>query len=156
MKYRRIVLLSGLIAASMASGCGKGDTPEVAPVEGTVLYKGQPVEGANVSFHSEGAPRAGYAVTDAEGKFVVSTFGSRDGAVPGDHVVTVSKAGEQAPAAATNQPPKPEELTKMYQQNFKTKAENKLPTKYSSRDTSPLKFTVTKDAPNNFNLELTD
>jgi len=137
-------------------GCGGSNTPETAPVEGTVLYKGQPVEGANVSFFTEGAPRAGYAVTDGSGKFVISTFGARDGAIVGDHVVTVSKAGEQAPAVSSTQPPKPEEMMKSYLQNYKQKPENKLPAKYASKEQSPLKFTVVKDVPNNFTIELTD
>lgn len=153
---RCLTPLFGLAVAASLAGCGGVSYPATVPVEGTVLYKGAPVEGANVSFNTEKAPRSGYAVTDAEGKFHISTFGSRDGAIPGEHVVTVSKAGEQPTATDNSQPPKPEDMMKMYQANKDKKVENKLPVKYSKLETSPLKVTVAEGVPNNFNLELTD
>jgi len=152
-------LVAAALTTVLAVGCGDEKYPATAPAEGTILYKGKPVEGANVSFWTEGAPRAAYGVSDDKGHFVLSTFGSRDGAIPGDHIATVSKPGEQPKSATTSsQPPKPEDMTKMMQEyaKAKPKSDNKLPAKYADQKTSPLKFTVTKDAPNNFNLELTD
>lgn len=152
----RLLSAGCVLTIVSAVGCGGSGAPATVPVEGLVTYKGQPVEGANVSFFTDGAPRAGYAITDGSGKFVLSTFGIKDGAVPGEHVVTVSKAGEQAPPVNSSQPPKPEDMMKTYIANRDKKPDNKLPAKYASKDTSPLKFTVTKDAPNNFPIELTD
>lgn len=154
--HRRLAPVYGLALTFALAGCGGVEYPDTVPVEGTVRYKGQPVEGANVSFHTDGAPRAAYAVTDSEGKFVLSTFGDRDGAIPGKHKVTVSKPGQQAASAAPLEPPKPEDLMKSYQQTHKNKTGNDLPAKYASPTTSPLEREVVKDAPNNFPLDLTD
>lgn len=145
-----------LAVALALCGCGGAEYPDTVPVEGTVLYKGKPVEGANVSFDTTGAPRAAYGVTDSEGKFVLSTFGTRDGAIPGKHKVTVSKPGQQSGATDTTQPPKPEDLMKSYQETRKNKPQNDLPAKYADPNKSPLAFEVVKDAPNNFTIELTD
>jgi hypothetical protein len=157
---RRVAALAAALTTLLAAGCGGVDYPETVPVEGTVLYKGKPVEGANVSFFTNGAPRAAYGVTDDQGHFALSTFGSRDGAIPGEHIAIVSKPGETPAPSGTpsNQPPKPEDITRRMQEAYKTKAkpDNKLPAKYADQKTSPLKYTVTKDAPNNFSLELTD
>jgi hypothetical protein len=157
--HRLIKVLAAIAPAALAS-CGGVDYPTTVPVEGTVFFDGKPVSGANVSFFTDGAPRAAYGVTDSEGHFVLSTFGTRDGAVPGQHIATVSKPEEQAKAAAptSNQPPDPSQLTKSYVQTMmveKKKATNTLPAKYADMKTSPLKYTVVTDAPNNFTLELT-
>lgn len=153
----RFALLYAFVAAATLVGCGE-DHPKTVPVEGTVYFDGKPVSGANVSFYTESAPRAAYGVTNSEGQFVLSTFGNRDGAVPGDHIATVSKPGEQSAAMpVSNQPPKPEDLTKHYVQtmNEKKKSENLLPAQYASKEKSPLKYTVVENAPNNFTIELT-
>mgnify|MGYP003957473299 FL=1 len=152
------LLFSAFILMSL--GCGQGVAPPTtAAVKGTVLYKGNPVVGANVNFYNEGAPRAAYAVTNDKGEFELSTFGTKDGAVAGDHVATVSKADEAAnQPAASGQPPSPESLAGNYQETSEKagEGENKLPAKYASQGTSPLKFTVTEAGPNEFLLELTD
>ncbi|MBA3314862.1 MAG: carboxypeptidase-like regulatory domain-containing protein [Planctomycetota bacterium] len=154
----RFSILVATLTAITLAGCGGADYPETVPVEGTVFFDGKPVSGVNVSFFTDGAPRAAYGVTDSEGHFVLSTFGSRDGAIPGVHIATVSKPGEQAPQTpASNQPPKPEDLAKTYVQTMiidKEKSTNVLPANYASKDTSPLKYTVVEDAPNNFAIEL--
>jgi hypothetical protein len=93
MKTMRFILL--VLAGSIA-GCS-GD-PAVVKVTGVVTYEGKPLAGANVSFvptEERGGRRpTAVAVTDAQGRFALKTnFGSatRDGAVPGEHIVTISK-----------------------------------------------------------------
>ncbi|MBA4018903.1 MAG: hypothetical protein C0483_17180 [Pirellula sp.] len=67
--------------------------PRVVPAEGSILYEGRPAAGARLVFHPYGdyraVPQRSFAVADYEGRFHVSTFGSGDGAVPGNYVVTV-------------------------------------------------------------------
>ncbi|MGK0190238.1 MAG: hypothetical protein ACI9R3_006061 [Verrucomicrobiales bacterium] len=152
------LLFSAFILTNV--GCGQGESsPTTVAVKGTVLYKGDPVAGANVNFYTEGAPRAAYGVTNDKGEFELTTFSPKDGAVAGDHVSTVSKAGETAnQPSASAEPPSPESLAGDYRETAEkaNEAENKLPAKYASQDTSPLKFTVTEAGPNEFILELTD
>jgi hypothetical protein len=69
---------------------------------------------------------------------VLSTFGSKDGAVPGEHVVVVSKR-ESGPTNAKN-PYAP--------------AKSLLPVLYGDRKKSPLKATVAADKTNEFTFEL--
>lgn len=158
LAFRRsvpVVLLTILVA-----GCGSGvDRPTTVPVEGTVMYNNAPVAGANVSFHTEGAPRAAYGITDAEGHFSLSTFDVKDGAMVGDHVATVTLPQEDPSGPdPMGENASAEDLVASYQEemNKEDDAESKLPEKYGSSATSPLKFTVTAEGPNKFVLELVD
>lgn len=162
-----IAVLS-LLPLTLLSGCGgSDDRPETVPVTGTVLYNGKPVEKAIVSFSCEGAPRSATGVTDAEGKFTLSTFGLNDGAIVGTHVITVNKPdpkANQAPATANGGDEKllndpaamTEEMVKMADDPGAVPAfSGLLPEKYSGAST-PLSETVSASGPNEFVLQLTD
>jgi hypothetical protein len=134
-------------------------------VSGSVVYNNAPVVGATVTFMSDSAPRQAVGVTDKDGKFQLSTFAANDGAVAGDHKITVAK--EDAPAQATGTagggPPSEEDRSpaKMVQQYQKAKEERKdtkalVPAKYSSMQSTPLKETVKADGTNLFVLQLSD
>ena len=75
-------------------GCGASpDGPQKYPVSGTVLINGQAMERVAVQFHHLDASVTGNlrfptAVTDASGRFELSSTGDRDGAVAGDYAVT--------------------------------------------------------------------
>ena len=62
------------------------------PASGTVTFgNGMPVAGARIEFQLSAdttSPTAS-AYADADGHFVLRTFGDRDGALPGEHKVTV-------------------------------------------------------------------
>lgn len=81
------------------AGCGGNGFP-TAQVTGRVVCEGKPVEGAMVYFEpikgsgTNGlAGKQGFSYTDAEGKYVISTYepGGQDGAVIGKHRVRVGK-----------------------------------------------------------------
>lgn len=76
-------------AALFTVSCSGADST----VHGQVLYQGNPVEGAVVTFHPKNgddlkAERPS-GLTDKEGKFTLNT-GSKPGAPVGDYVVTVN------------------------------------------------------------------
>lgn len=92
----------------LLSGC-RGHGYELAPVEGTVLCDGEPMSPGSLKAiiifspigETEGdvTEQPGKAATspiDANGKFVLSTFGDQDGAIVGKHRVriTIAEAGE--------------------------------------------------------------
>ena len=115
------------------SGCSSqvnGDLPEVFPVTGIVKMNGQPVVGAAVVFNgtSKGKSRTGAGGTNSQGEFKIVTFQQGEGAVPGDHIVTVSKID-----APTEPDPKSGELPP---------AKNLLPEKYNDLGMTPLRATV--------------
>ena len=163
----RAVSLLSLLPLALLSGCGDGiDRPETVPVTGTVLYNGKPVEKAVVSFSCEGAPLSAVGVSDAEGKFTLSTFGYNDGAIVGTHVVTVSKADPKAgqtPAAASGGDQKllndpaamAAEMEMALDPGAIPEFSGLLPEKYSGAS-SPLSETVSESGPNEFVLQLTD
>jgi hypothetical protein len=81
------------------AGCGGSGFP-TAQVSGRVVCEGKPVEGAMVYFEplkgsgtNALAGKQGFSYTDADGKFVISTYepGGQDGAVIGKHRVRVGK-----------------------------------------------------------------
>jgi hypothetical protein len=146
----------------LAAGCGAAGgkpAPEVVPVEGTVMYNGQPVAGATVSFHHEKAPRVASGVTDAEGKFQLSMLEANDGAMPGDNAITVTKV-EAGAAPVVPPSDDPAVMAQMYQEHLQGTApkgpKDLLPSKYANQATSGLKETVKQDGENKFVLQLTD
>jgi hypothetical protein len=95
MFRRKQFIFVALLAAAV--GCGDGiEMKPVALASGKVLCQGQPVANASVLFNpvSQGksalAGRQAYANTDANGEFVLSTYGNGDGAVVGKHKVIVA------------------------------------------------------------------
>src|SRR5687768_10425563 len=81
--------LVGAVAVALLSGCGG---PQMGYVKGKVMFKGQPVKEAAVTFspiprsetdRESGKPATGF--TDENGEFVLSTFKPLDGALVGEH-----------------------------------------------------------------------
>jgi len=156
MKFRLGVV--GL--AVLALGCGGGEVEPPAPVfpvSGKVTYKGQPVAGADITFHHESGDRSAFGRTNDEGEYKLTTFSSNDGAIEGRHGVTIIKfqAPAEAPAIADiesedYQPPGFNEST------VPAKLKTDLPEKYGQEATSGLIAVVNADAPNTVNFELED
>ena len=148
-------------------GCSsEPETPETVPVSGAVMYNGQPVVGATVSFMGEGAPKAAVGVTDDKGEFQLSTFGANDGAVIGEHSISVVKTAAAPEASAPRMDPRamtgrPDALTQTYRTQMGNQGQvegpkHELPEKYAKAETSGLKETVKADGPNKFVLQLKD
>lgn len=114
--------------------------PQAIPVTGTVTYKGQAVEGAQVMFTPEGG-RAAEGTTDAAGKFTLTTFKPGDGALAGTHRVTITKIVTEKSADPGNP--------------YGTST-NALPAKYGNPGQSPLSETVAAGGKNEFTFALTD
>jgi hypothetical protein len=81
----------GLLIVVALSGCSGGDKPKLAPVTGLVTLDGQPVEGAAVMFVPTAGGRPAQGLTDAQGHFELMTFKTGDGALLGEHRVSVTK-----------------------------------------------------------------
>lgn len=81
--------------ALLVAGCGDGDGRGLVPVKGRVTVKGQPLDGAVVTFLAPPWQRGNLGargVSDGTGAFAV--IGSRlgkSGALPGDYRVTLSR-----------------------------------------------------------------
>ena len=86
-------LLAAFLGLAFLSGCGQ---PSMAKVTGRVTCKGQPVPEAMITFNpvpkaaedrEPGKPATG--MTDAEGRYELSTFKNYDGVLVGEHKVVV-------------------------------------------------------------------
>ena len=156
------ILLTTAFATMMLVGCGESvDRPPTFQVTGAVIYKDKPVEGATVSFWTDGAARAAQGITNAEGKFKLTTFDFNDGAVTGTHTVTVKKveAGKNQSSvdeAMLNDPAAMADMaTNMG--NGDNGPKSLIPAKYGDRNQTDLTAEVTEnEADNSFNFLLAD
>ena len=133
----RVIVASMVLVALV--GCGGSDRSETVPVQGQVLYRGQPVAEAQVMFLPEN-DRPANATTDAEGKFVLTTFETGDGAVVGAHRVSITKMAPRDPQSSD-----PYAMPKSL-----------LPPRYGQPMSSGLTAEVTSSGPNDFTFELID
>ena len=99
MKKLALALVAALCCSLVGAGlvgCSKARIKGLVPVEGVVTLNGEPVSGATIMFapkkHDPSRPKgSAQAVTDASGKFKMSTLDPGDGVFPGDYYVTVTK-----------------------------------------------------------------
>jgi hypothetical protein len=133
--HRRMAIC-GLVAAVVLAGCGESQTVSVT---GTVTIKGQPAENVEVTFLPKGG-RPATGVTNAEGRFELSTFKPGDGAMPGDQTVTLGEyypPGKPPPMPRGNEP-----------------LPSRFPARYSDTVNSPLKANVERGGKNDFQFDV--
>lgn len=90
----KLVQVMCVVVLMTILGCGKrgnADRPPTVPVQGVVTYKGQPVEGASVSFQRTDRTKSAVGRTDAHGKYFLTTFEPGDGAMTGEYDVKIVK-----------------------------------------------------------------
>ncbi len=141
--------LAALLVLVAAFGCGKRAGPTLYSVTGTVTYKGQPLEGANVVFRAVSGTASGAGRTRANGQYEISSQWGK-GLPEGDYLVTVTKFRETVPqdeepaGPAGGEPdvdmPTPKSL---------------VPMKYAVAETSGLKATV-KAGAKTYDFDLAD
>jgi hypothetical protein len=131
-------------------GCSNSSRPPTYPVTGTVTLKGVPVSGAAVTFVPTGSEgEAASAITDANGKYSLTTWEAGDGARPGEYRVKVSKQEQKAvDPSKMVQNLTIEEEQKIYveSKNPAPPAKRLIPIKYEDDQTSGLTHTVDKKA----------
>lgn len=78
--------------ACILCGCGRPthleDPDQVVRVHGNVVYKGQLLAGAQLTFHREGPGESAFGVTDERGQYTGMT-NDTSGMYPGEYRVTV-------------------------------------------------------------------
>lgn len=160
--FRSLVAILVLLTPCIV-GCGGGSTgrPDLVPVQGTVNFKGAPVEGATVTFTSDKSPIPASGVTDASGKFKLTSYDTSDGAIAGDHTVTIMKVAAAAATPALTQENMKEKMANDIGMMSKGKTseikpELVLPAKYADAKTSGEKRTVVKGEANDFKFDLAE
>ena len=145
-------LLLIFVVSILSLGCSNSRHPELRRVKGHVVYQGQPVSDAVVAFYNEKSPRPATGTTDASGDFYLTTFDDNDGALPGEHTVVITKTA----ASETDDSPQLSMDEAMTAPSPRIKTKRLLPAKYASVKTSPLRYTVADDGPNDFSIDLDD
>jgi hypothetical protein len=135
----------------LTAGCRDNKHPELRRVKGRVLYLEEPVTDAVLAFYSDDSARAATGRTDEQGNFYLTTFEDNDGAVPGEHIVVVSKTDTPEDDTQLSM----DEAAKAPRTRVK-KSRQLLPARYASVSTSPLRFTINEKEPNDLTIELSD
>lgn len=134
-QLQRLAIACGFLGWMGVCGCSHG--PQCIPVRGTVTRGGQPVAGAEVTFQPvQGSPAIGK--TNEQGEFLLSTFGDKDGALPGDYRVTIVK-NEPIPGPANDPYPRMKNLLPPVYANPQTTT---LTAKVASPDSTTFDFHV--------------
>lgn len=131
----------GLCCVMFSAGCtdpNLAGRPQPVPVSGRVLYNGEACPDAKVVFMPQDHQYAAVAQTDASGRFSLQTFEPKDGAVPGNFKVVVSKF------EAIDLP------------NGGFKETFLLPQRYRDPDKSGLQASVTDSGGDDWQFELVD
>lgn len=162
MKRATTFTLSLLTLLALSAGCGQAtdsNRPQTFPVSGTITQGGQPVEGATVSFRAADGSAGAVGVTDTSGNYTLTTFSAGDGAVAGDHKVTITKtdrpvveAKSDGSVADTGDEPEEQQGTPSSEERGEPK--NLLPEKYASPETSDLTATVSESGENKFDFQI--
>jgi hypothetical protein len=137
-------------------GCGPsgGPRPPMGKVHGKVSYKGAPLPRGTISFSpvsGEKGSKTGIGAIGeihSDGTFELTTFDTGDGAVLGQHAVTISIQSEGG-SQMKNMPSDPVESVKI------AREQNLIPPIYTDPSKTPLKYTV-ESGDNNFDIVLKD
>lgn len=157
------VLGTTLIVAG--SGCG---ARKVVATSGVVTWEGKPLANANVVFLPTGSGPQATGYTDDEGKFELTTFNRKDGAIPGQYKVVINVySGETGgddpnnPIIASPEDAKdPGKMSKFQENQFKQMQKRRdemnqppenqkkgIHPNYTKLDKTPLIITVPSDGP---------
>ena len=106
-------LMAGLGLVFSFGGCSSDpDLPKLGKAYGTVTYKGKPLDGGHIVFTPAGGKggETGQNATgeiNSDGTYEMTTFNTGDGAILGQHIVTVvarekARCPSPMPAARSN------------------------------------------------------
>jgi hypothetical protein len=139
------------------TGCSNSSRPPTYPVTGTVTLQGKTVAGAVITFVPTAEKGdAASAITDAEGKYALTTWEAGDGARPGEYRVKLSKQEQQTvDPSKLVQNLSYEEEQKIYVESKKAPppAKRLIPSKYENDETSGLIHKV-EEKPTTFDIKI--
>lgn len=143
---------AGVVLAFTLAGCGSDPgRPKLGQVNGKVTYKGKPVTSGEVIFTPATGKgnETGHVATGkiaSDGSYSLGTFDPGDGAVLGEHVVTVQVLDQKA-----------EDMGKMKPDGTfdYVLPKSVVPQKYASVGTSPLRCKV-EESGTRFDIDMKD
>lgn len=148
MKIYHAIVLATLVAMLAAVGCGPSAGGSLAKVSGVITVDKVPTAGLMVTFYPKGEGKTASGVTDAEGKYTLTTLEPNDGAIVGQHEVTVTVS----PVAGAGAGPPP--MPGMPGYDAAKVATEPFHPKYKQQTTSGLTATVESGKDNNIPFDL--
>ena len=152
MKYQIPVSVLVLSVFCFLVGCSDSTKLRgLVACSGTVVMKGNPVEEASITFipkNSGSGLRAAAAITDAQGRFTLTTLTPQDGIMPGEYAVTVIKNEFFGPQL----PPQPDGYGGTYTPQRSQR--NILPAQYESAAKTPLAVTISSKGNKELEIDL--
>ncbi len=142
---------SAVVAAVVlqAVGCSTGGDNDLVPVRGEVIYKGDVVAGASVTFHAVTGANSAFGRTNAKGVYSLSTAQGDKGVAPGEYQVTIRKVNFSGGTSLSEDDPNYGK--KRVERGSATSA---LPVRYCKPGSSGLTTVVSKEASSiDFELE---
>jgi hypothetical protein len=142
---------AGLGLVFSLGGCSSDpNMPKLGKVHGTITYKGKPLDGGHIVFTpatGKGGETGQNATGEinSDGTYEVTTFNTGDGAILGQHVVTVVVRPKDE---------KSHEPDKYGRINYEL-PKGVTPSKYATPDKSPLRCTVVAEG-TKFDIDLKD
>src|SRR5262249_34594427 len=91
MGWRCAGVLFGVASAWLPGGGRADNLPECAPLTGKVTLDGEALTSAMITFHPEKPGNTGQAASEPDGTYILNTYDSHDGALVGQHPVTVER-----------------------------------------------------------------
>lgn len=150
-----LLFLGGLLCGVCLglAGCGgaqEGRRP-TAEVTGQVMYHSAPVARGEVKFipvpSDQPGVRVAYGSLDSQGRYCLSTYGDRDGAILGTYAVTVESREEPSPDVGKMESPDGSALAR--------RSKSLIPERYADPQTSGLNAQV-RQGSNTFDFTLED
>lgn len=138
---RAVASVIAVVALSWSVGCGSSDS--IAPLSGSVTYKGAPLEFGSVTFQPAAGGPLARAQIQTDGTFELTTDG-RPGAPVGMNNVRVTCFANQKPGAVQNSG------------GEASLGKSLIPERYSRFTTSGLTIDVKPDENPPCNIELAD
>lgn len=143
----RAWFILGFALAAAVAGCFGSNRPPTYPVSGTVTWKGKPVEGARVVFvPQQPGGQAAAGITDAQGRYRLTTYVEGDGAPEGEYRVKVTMYDVRTPTKAEKEAYlsiEDEQKLRFAGDELPTPpARNLLPRQYEDENTSGITHTV--------------
>jgi len=150
-----VLLLAFLIL--IVGGCGpKSTRPPTHKVSGVVTLGGRPLEAAVVTFRPTANQQPANGITNAEGRYALTTFSRGDGAMAGAFQVTVVKYGrpDQNSKAGSSGSASDGEENYVPVMGPTPEPKNILPRKYADASSSGISAEVQAGQENTFDFVL--
>ncbi|GHT43118.1 hypothetical protein FACS189443_6750 [Planctomycetales bacterium] len=142
-----------LVAVLSTAGCSKYSRPPLVQVDGTVQYKGEPLEKGTVVFDVAGSTTGNAGIEN--GRIVnPTTYHQGDGIPVGNAKIAVYATREVRSSAAPSDSKYPEGHPGNTSDSGPASTVSLIPTKYNNPQTSGLTCTLEKGKMNTLHLEL--